>query len=51
MVEGEKTVVKGLSLLGGGIDGNCVQIEVENGRIIGIPTLTISDSWGAFWLT
>jgi molybdopterin guanine dinucleotide-containing S/N-oxide reductase-like protein len=32
----EKTVVKGLSFLGVGIDSNCVQVDVKDGRIVRI---------------
>ncbi len=32
----EKTVVKGLSFLGVGIDSNCVQVDVKDGKIIRI---------------
>ncbi len=31
-----KTVVKGLSFLGVGVDANCVQVDVEDGRILRI---------------
>ena len=31
-----KTVVKGLSFLGVGIDANCVQVDVEDGKILRI---------------
>ncbi len=36
MGENEKTVVKGLSFLGVGIDANCVQVDVKNGKILRI---------------
>ena len=32
----EKTVVKGLSFLGVGIDSNCVQVDVKDGKIVRI---------------
>ena len=31
-----KTVVKGLSFLGVGVDANCVQVDVENDKILRI---------------
>ena len=35
----EKTVVKGLSFIGGSLDANTVQVDVKNGRIVRIRPL------------
>ena len=36
MGETEKTVVKGLSFIGVGVDANCVQVDVKDGKILRI---------------
>ncbi len=41
MGENEKTVVKGLSFLGVGIDANCVQVDVKDGKIRQDPAVPL----------